>query len=131
MKGLIALDALQTKGPLDFTDVPAWLVVAYKLDVVKGKVHSITMRSEPANAASITESKSEKLSRTEGEILSLIREGLTDKEIATKRNKNYGTIKKQVSEILRKLKVKNRTEAAVKTLPPATWNGPADPGPFG
>ena len=82
VKGLIALDALQTKGPLDFTDVPAWLVVAYKLDVVKGKVHSITMRSEPANAASITESKSEKLSRTEGEILSLIREGLTDKEIA-------------------------------------------------
>jgi len=38
IKGLIALDALQTKGPLDITAVPAWIIVAYKLDVMKGKV---------------------------------------------------------------------------------------------
>jgi hypothetical protein len=38
IKGLIALDALQTKGPLDITAVPAWIIVAYKLDVTKGKV---------------------------------------------------------------------------------------------
>ena len=38
IKGLIALDALQTKGPLDITAVPAWIIVAYKLDVIKGKV---------------------------------------------------------------------------------------------
>jgi hypothetical protein len=38
IKGLIALDGLQTKGPLDITAVPAWIIVAYKLDVIKGKV---------------------------------------------------------------------------------------------
>lgn len=38
LKGLIALDALQSKGPLDLTVVPAWVIVAYRLDVVKGKV---------------------------------------------------------------------------------------------
>ena len=38
IKGLIALDALETKGPLDITAVPAWIIVAYKLDVIKGKV---------------------------------------------------------------------------------------------
>ena len=38
VKGLIALDALQSKGPLDLSVVPAWVVVAYRLDVVKGKV---------------------------------------------------------------------------------------------
>jgi hypothetical protein len=38
IKGLIALDALQTKGPLEITAVPAWIIVAYKLDVIKGKV---------------------------------------------------------------------------------------------
>jgi hypothetical protein len=38
VKGLIALDALQTKGPLDMSAVPAWVIVAYRLDVVGGKV---------------------------------------------------------------------------------------------
>jgi hypothetical protein len=39
MKGLIALDWLNTKKePLELTSVPAWIVIAYKLDVIKGKV---------------------------------------------------------------------------------------------
>jgi hypothetical protein len=39
IKGLIALDWLQTKKePLDMTLVPAWIIVAYKLDVTHGKV---------------------------------------------------------------------------------------------
>lgn len=38
IKGLIALDALESKGPLEITAVPAWIIVAYKLDVIKGKV---------------------------------------------------------------------------------------------
>ena len=38
VKGLIALDALQTKGPIDLSFVPAWVIVAYRLDVVQGKV---------------------------------------------------------------------------------------------
>jgi hypothetical protein len=39
IKGLIALDWLETKRtPLDVTQVPAWIIVAYKLDVTQGKV---------------------------------------------------------------------------------------------
>jgi hypothetical protein len=39
IQGLIALDWLESKKqPLDLTLVPAWIIVAYKLDVVKGKV---------------------------------------------------------------------------------------------
>jgi hypothetical protein len=38
LAGLVALDALRTKGPLDISVVPAWLIVAYRLDVLKGKV---------------------------------------------------------------------------------------------
>jgi len=40
VKGLIALDALQTKGELDLSFVPAWVIVAYRLDVIQGKVQS-------------------------------------------------------------------------------------------
>jgi hypothetical protein len=43
IQGLIALDWLETKKqPLDLTAVPAWIIVAYKLDVVKGKVQPRT-----------------------------------------------------------------------------------------
>jgi hypothetical protein len=38
LAGLVALDALRTKGPLDISVVPPWLIVAYRLDVLKGKV---------------------------------------------------------------------------------------------
>ena len=38
LAGLVALDALHTKGPLDISVVPPWLIVAYRLDVLKGKV---------------------------------------------------------------------------------------------
>jgi hypothetical protein len=38
VKGLIALGALKTKGPLDITLVPAWVIIAYKLDTIGGKV---------------------------------------------------------------------------------------------
>jgi hypothetical protein len=38
LAGLVALDALRTKGPLDISVVPSWLITAYQLDVTKGKV---------------------------------------------------------------------------------------------
>ena len=41
IKGLIALDALLTKGPLDVTQVPTWMLVAFKLDVINGKVQPL------------------------------------------------------------------------------------------
>jgi len=38
VRGLIALDGLHTKGSLDIVIVPAWVIVAYHLDVISGKV---------------------------------------------------------------------------------------------
>lgn len=38
LKGLIALDWLRTKGPLDLSDAPAWIVTAFRLDVTEGKI---------------------------------------------------------------------------------------------
>jgi len=38
LSGLVAIDALRSKGPLDITVVPPWIIVAYGLDVIKGKV---------------------------------------------------------------------------------------------
>lgn len=47
VKGLIALDALQTKGELDLSYVPAWVIVAYRLDVIKGKVQPRAIPKHP------------------------------------------------------------------------------------
>jgi len=77
-------------------------------------------RAALATAVNIPENHLKKLSPTEKVVLSLMREGLPDKEIASKRGRSYGTIKKQVSAVIRKLKVENRTEAVVKTIPPGT-----------
>jgi len=38
LAGLVALDALRRKGALDIMLVPPWVIVAYKLDVISGKV---------------------------------------------------------------------------------------------
>jgi len=59
-------------------------------------------RSSPANS----------LTNREMEILSLLSEGARDKDIAQKLEISVHTVKKHVQNILRKLHVKNRTEAA-------------------
>jgi NarL family two-component system response regulator LiaR len=46
-------------------------------------------------------------------VLDLLAKGLTDKEIAQQLGRSEGTVKKHVSNILGKLGVKNRTEAAI------------------
>ena len=38
IRGLICLDWLEKKGPLDINVVPPWIIVAYRLDVVAGQV---------------------------------------------------------------------------------------------
>jgi hypothetical protein len=38
VKGLIAVDALVQRGPMELAMVPRWVVVAYSFDVVKGRV---------------------------------------------------------------------------------------------
>lgn len=61
-------------------------------------------------------SSSEKLTDREKEVLELIVQGLSNKEIATTLNVTSGTIKNHVASILYKLHLKNRLEAAVYAL---------------
>lgn len=59
---------------------------------------------------------SEKITEREREVLELIVQGLSNKEIAVKLNVSSGTIKNHVANILYKLHLKNRIEAAVYAL---------------
>lgn len=55
------------------------------------------------------------LSKREMELLRLIAEGCSNKEIATRLVISIGTVKRHTSNIFTKLSVKNRTEAVAKT----------------
>ena len=70
-------------------------------------------RSQLANAA-ISKQDVAKLTPKELEVFNLLKEDLGDKEIAIKLNKGVGTIKAQVSSVLRKLGFKSRTQASTK-----------------
>jgi len=56
------------------------------------------------------------LSRRETEVLSHVAQGMSNKEIATLLEISYQTVKNHVTAILRKLHVKDRTQAAVYAL---------------
>lgn len=57
-------------------------------------------------------SPTHELSRREKEVLRLVAQGLSNKEIACQLHLSVQTVKVHLSHILRKLKVRNRTEAA-------------------
>ena len=56
------------------------------------------------------------LTASEREVLSLMALGLSNAEIATHRDVAIGTVKVQVSSVLVKLGVRNRTEAVVALM---------------
>ena len=53
------------------------------------------------------------LTQREGEVLRQMAEGLTNKQIAEALHISYETVKEHVQHILRKIGVKDRTQAAV------------------
>ncbi len=53
------------------------------------------------------------LTPSEEKVLELVAKGMSDKQIAIELKRSGGTIKKHVSNILRKLNANNRTEAAI------------------
>lgn len=57
-----------------------------------------------------------RLSRRELEVMELVMEGYTNPEIGDKLDLSYKTIENHISSILKKLGVKNRTQAAVEIL---------------
>lgn len=57
---------------------------------------------------------SDKLSETETEVYALLCKGLSNEEIASKRNVSINTVKTQLKSIFIKLNVKTRTHAVAK-----------------
>ncbi len=68
-------------------------------------INHLTQMSPPVSPA-------HDLSHREREVLRLVAQGLSNKEIACKLHLSVQTVKVHLSHILRKLKVRNRTEAA-------------------
>lgn len=60
--------------------------------------------------------KEEKLTKREMEVLKRIMEGKNNNQIGKELFLSYHTIKIHVASILRKLHVKNRTQAAIKAV---------------
>ncbi len=81
-------------------------------DVLRSTVeeYSRTLRSTPE---ALPEAPSERLSARELEVLALIVEGLTNKEIANRLCLSPDTVKNHVVHIIQKLGVSDRTQAAV------------------
>ncbi|MCR5262190.1 MAG: response regulator transcription factor [Candidatus Gastranaerophilales bacterium] len=78
----------------------------YILDIVK----SGSLNAQPAHANDYN------LTRRELQVLSLIKEGKNNTEIAKKLHLSVNTVKAHVSAIMQKLEVDDRTQAAIKTI---------------
>jgi DNA-binding NarL/FixJ family response regulator len=84
-------------------------------DVLRSTVaeYSRTLRSAPD---AMVEDAAERLSARELEVLGLIVEGLTNKEIASRLCLSPDTVKNHVVHIIQKLGVSDRTQAAVMAV---------------
>lgn len=79
---------------------------------ITDKIVQSFLRGEPA----ATSNSGEFLSNKELEILRLMAAGFSNKEIASAVFKSEGTVKNQVSTILAKLEVRDRTKAVLKAI---------------
>ena len=61
------------------------------------------------------------LSEREREVLQFLAKGLSNKEIAVNMRISPSTVKRHVENILRRLHLKNRIEAAVYAVTKVTW----------
>ena len=61
------------------------------------------------------------LSERERKVLKFVAMGLSNKEIAVSMSISPSTVKRHVENILKKLHMKNRVEAAVYAVTKATW----------
>ena len=84
-------------------------------DVLRSTVESYS-RTLRASSDVITEDAAERLSARELEVLALIVEGLTNKEIASRLCLSPDTVKNHVVHIIQKLGVSDRTQAAVMAV---------------
>jgi len=80
--------------------------------VARKVVAEFARLASPSSA--VTEGLIEPLSEREVEILKLVSQGLTNKEIANKLFLAEGTVKNYVTSILQKIDVRDRTQAAIR-----------------
>jgi DNA-binding NarL/FixJ family response regulator len=71
---------------------------------------------EEATAEGAGETRDVQLTPTEREVLTLLAQGLTNKEIAARLRWSVATVKKYVQRLLEKLRVSDRTQAAVEAV---------------
>ena len=75
---------------------------------------SVTAQYETENARDSLAERMNSLTPQQLRVLAMLREGLLNKQIAYELRVGNSTIKKHVSEILRKLKVNSRTQAVIE-----------------
>lgn len=72
--------------------------------------------TEGSPARNVSEDTQDSLTPVEREVLALLTQGLTNREIAQRLRWSLGTVKKYVQRILEKLQVSDRTQAAVEAV---------------
>lgn len=87
-------------------DTPSEELVSHIRSAMEGKIYY-----EPSLITGYMNSQKNPLSQKEQEILALIAEGDTSKEISAKLYLSDGTIRNYISEVINKLEAKNRIEA--------------------
>jgi DNA-binding NarL/FixJ family response regulator len=78
--------------------------------VVERYAESVLIGNAPR---SILETEPAKLSRREQEVLTHLQQGLTNRQIADRLYVSTNTVNKHVQQVLKKLQVRNRVQAAV------------------
>ena len=101
-------------------DMPPADLVAAVLQIAKGEraiapVMAARMLGDlpgPGDGVGTHDSKANKLSERERDVLALLAEGLTNREIAARLSISPATVKSHVGHVLNKLHLRNRSEAA-------------------
>jgi len=106
MIGAVVLPAIIVKTANDWASL--------QRDAVPVNLHSVSKNGQPQPASSGLQSDySSQLSKKEKLVVELLRQGFSNKLIARQLNISEATVKVHVKNILRKLRVGNRTQAAI------------------
>lgn len=90
---------------------------------IASKVVKLFSRMAQSNmAVKVSEQQSESLKEPEWQIVSLVGSGLSNKEIAAKLNLSEGTVRNNLSIILSKLELRDRTQLAIWAVQTGTIN---------
>jgi DNA-binding NarL/FixJ family response regulator len=128
-----AVEDLKLDGFIPTSSVPDLAATALRLIIAGGRYvpqahHDLTSRSlrEPETRRSSMAQPRARLSAREEAVLDLVARGLSNKVIAHRLGMSQGTVKAHIHNIINKLNVHNRTEAAVARYTQAV-NRPAPP----